>query len=119
MHKFRARGCPGYSDVSLIFVGPQYRTSLCPPSGDRNFDVGPIFLENVCTSAKHGIRKCLGKASPLFDAVCTVRRNQLCKWTNEMHFGIFIYFTIFISTVHVSKDGAVHHQVLIVVYRAV
>ena len=84
MHKFRARGCPGYSDVSLIFVGPQYRTSLCPPSGDRNFDVGPIFLENVCTSAKHGIRKCLGKASPLFDAVCTVRRNQLCKWTNEI-----------------------------------
>ena len=34
-----------------------------------------------------------------------------------MHFlDVFIYSTIFMSTLHVSKDRVVHHQELIVVY---
>ena len=44
------------------------------------------------------------------------KMNQLCKWTNKMHFYILIYSTVFMSTLHVSNDRVVHHQGLIVVY---
>ena len=52
----------------------------------------------------------------LSNILCFFVISDLCKWTNEMHFFIFIYSTIFMSILHVSNNLVLHHQEFIVVY---
>ena len=44
-----------------------------------------------------------------FDIVYTVRRNQLHKQTNKMHF-LYVFILQLLYTLHVSNDCFVHHQ---------